>query len=96
MLADFTLEDPNSGMRVCQQIRCNSANGEFGTGTTSKLSPQPTVTEETEAEPQQAWDDVPGREVDAGKVRTARAEEVAYIHKTNLRTKVPRSNATAK
>ena len=33
-------------------------------------------------------------ELDASKVRKARAEDVAYIHTTNLYTKVPRSKAT--
>ena len=55
---------------------------------------KPTPAEDFEEELQQAWDDVSGREFDAGKVRKARSEEVADIHKTNLYTKVPRSKAT--
>ena len=93
VLAELALEDPKRGMRECKQIRCNLAKGTFGTRTTSKPSPQPIVTEEIEAELQQAWDDVSGHELDAGKVRKARGEEVAYIHKTNLHTTVPRSKA---
>jgi hypothetical protein len=52
------------------------------------------VVEDQEEELQQAWDDVSGRELKASKVREARAEEIEYIHKTNLYTKVPRSKAT--
>ena len=40
-----------------------------------------------------AWDDVTGKELDPNKVAKARAEEVEYISKTNLYTKVPRSKA---
>ena len=50
--------------------------------------------EDQDEELQQAWDDVSGRELKASKVREARAEEIEYIHKTNLYTKVPRSKAT--
>ena len=53
----------------------------------------PTVCEGNEAELMQAWDDVTGKELDAEKVALARQEEVEYIHKTNLYTKVPRSKA---
>ena len=42
---------------------------------------------------QAAWDGVSGRELDQSKVRKASGGEVAYIHKTNLCTKVPRQKA---
>ena len=38
-----------------------------------------------------AWDDVKGRELDARMVEEARREEVRYIHKSKLYTKVPRA-----
>ena len=53
----------------------------------------PTATESLEDQLQAAWDDVTGAELDAGKVREARREEIEYIKKTNLYTNVPRSNA---
>ena len=40
-----------------------------------------------------AWADVTGKDLDGSKVAKARKEEVGYIHKTNLYTKVPRSKA---
>ena len=36
-----------------------------------------------------AWDDVSGAELDPGKVRKARAEEVEYVRKMRLYEKVP-------
>ena len=54
---------------------------------------RPTVTEEIDEELQVAWGDVSGRELHPSKVRKARAEEVGYIHKTNIYTKGPRSKA---
>ena len=52
-----------------------------------------TVCEDNEGELMQAWGDVTGDEFDAQKVALARQEEVEYIHKTNLYTKVLRSKA---
>ena len=54
---------------------------------------EPAVCEDQEAELQQAWDDVSGKDLDPKMVRDARAEEMQHIKKTNLYTKVPRSKA---
>ena len=54
---------------------------------------KPTVCENQDEALLQAWDDVTGKELDSGKVVKARNEEVAYIHKSKLYTKVPRSKA---
>ena len=96
MLAELSIGDPKDGKAMSQKILCNLAAGQVGTGTMVALPrpSYPTATEEVEEELQEAWDDVSGRELDASKVRKARAEEVAYIHKTKLYTKVPRSKAT--
>ena len=48
-----------------------------------------TVEYDNSAEMEQAWDDVSGAELGPEMVRTARGEEVAYIRKMNLYTKVP-------
>ena len=53
----------------------------------------PTTEEDNEAALMEAWDDVSGKELDPDKVTAARQEEVAYIHKTRLYTKVPRDKA---
>ncbi len=50
-----------------------------------------TVCEELDEQLQVAWGDVTGSELDPVKVKEARVEEVQYIHKSNLYTKVPRS-----
>ena len=42
---------------------------------------------------QHAWDDVSGKGLEPGKVLKARQEEAAYIHKSKLYKKVPRSKA---
>ena len=52
-----------------------------------------TATEGFEEDLAVAWDDITGKEVGATKSAKARKEEVDYIHKTNLYTKVPRSKA---
>lgn len=49
----------------------------------------PTVENDNATEMEQAWDDVTGVELDPSTVRTARGEEVAYIRKMDLYTKVP-------
>ena len=58
-------------------------------------SENPTVCEDIEAELQEAWDDVSGRELEPEKARKARKEEIEYIRKTNLYTKVDRKKATS-
>ena len=57
-------------------------------GTPSQAESRPTVTYDNGIELQTAWGDVSGHELDPCKVRTARAEEVEYIHKSDLYTKV--------
>ena len=52
-----------------------------------------TVEESQEEALMEAWDDVSGKELDPNKVVKARREEVEYIHKTRLYTKVPRQKA---
>ena len=94
ILAELSIEDAETGHAESQQILCNLATGVYGTRHGVKPMAQPTVVEDQEVELQQAWDDVSGRELDAAKVRKARAEEVGYIHKTRLYDKVPRSKAT--
>ena len=56
-------------------------------------SGEPVACEDMDTELQQAWDDVSGTDLDSGIVRTAGAEEMRYIKKTDLYTKVPRSKA---
>ena len=58
-------------------------------------STKPTACEPDNSLLLQAWDDATGKGLDAGMVQTARQEEVAYIHKPNHYTKVPRSKALA-
>ena len=55
----------------------------------------PTACENSDAALLQAWDDVTGKDLDPARVVEARNEEVAYIHKSNLYTKVPRAKAKA-
>ena len=55
----------------------------------------PTVEENQEEALVEAWDDVSGKELDSNNVAKARQEEVEYIHKTRLYTKVPRTKAQA-
>lgn len=47
-------------------------------------------------EMEQAWDDVTWAELDPSKVKTARGEEVAYITKMNLYTKIQLSECWGK
>ena len=105
MLAELELEDAATGKLESQRMLFNLATGHFGAGeakTTMRggkplqvsrplpAESRPTVTEDNDGELQMAWGDVSGRELDPGKVRKARAEEVEYIHKSNLYTKVSR------
>lgn len=94
-MAELKIDDPETGMQECQQMLCNLANRSCGTELSLQTAPRPTATEDFEDELQQSWDDVSGRDLDANKARKARAEQVEYIHKTNLYTKVPRSKATS-
>ena len=55
-----------------------------------------TVEEDTSEELERAWDDVSGAELDASAVRKARAEEVEYVRKLELYTKVPLEECYAK
>ena len=48
-----------------------------------------TVEEDLDEQMEEAWDDVSGAQLDPKAVRAARGEEVDYIHKMNLYTKVP-------
>ena len=48
-----------------------------------------TMDENNEEEMELAWDDVSGAELDPNKVKQARQEEIAYVTKMNLYTKVP-------
>ena len=49
----------------------------------------PTADEDGEEEMMTAWDDVSGAELDPKAIRDARAEEIAYVRKMGLYTKVP-------
>lgn len=93
LLTELKIEDPASARTESRYILGNIAEGKWDNGKILQSSPRPTVTEDTEEELQQAWDDVSGRELNAAKVREARALEVQYIHKTKLYTKVPRDKA---
>ena len=53
----------------------------------------PTAEEDFDKELMEAWDDVSGKELSPEKVRAARKEEVEYIRKIQLYTKVPRQKA---
>ena len=52
-------------------------------------SKYPTVEEDNGKEMEQAWDDVSGASLDPSAVRKARAEEIEYVRKMQLYTKVP-------
>ena len=47
------------------------------------------VEEDLDDQREEAWDDVSGAQLDANEVRRARMEEIEYIHKMQLYTKVP-------
>ena len=49
----------------------------------------PIVEEDNDEESEQAWDDVSGATLDPSAVKKARAEEIEYVRKMNLYTKVP-------
>ena len=55
-----------------------------------------TVEEEDNGNLEQAWDDVIGAELDPKEVKKARAEEIDYVNKMKLYTKVPISERYAK
>ena len=92
-LAELKIEDAASGLQECKRMSGNLANGTCDGGTTSKLPTQPTATEDFEEELQQAWGDVSGRELDAGKVRKTSGGKVVDIHNTSRYTKLPGSKA---
>ena len=48
-----------------------------------------TVEEESDQIMEEAWDDVSGAELDPAAVKKARKEEIEYVRKMNLYTKVP-------
>ena len=48
-----------------------------------------TVEEDLDEQLQEAWDDVSGAQLDPKAVKSARREEIEYIHKMDLYTKVP-------
>ena len=84
MIATLSLGDSEN--QTCREIIANIMPTETnGIG--------PTADEDFEEALMEAWDDVPGKELDPKKVAAARQEEVAYIHQSKLYTKVPRSKA---
>ena len=109
IIADVHAEDAGDAireMRMINEIMINNVaiglsesleKGLKDGSSETKERPQslPTATEEQDELLEQAWDDVNGAELDASEVRGARREEVEYIHKTNLYTKVPRNKAKA-
>ena len=82
MLATIHADNAKSARTACEEILTMLGNLERGT-----------ATKDYENELAIAWDDVTGKELDANKVKKARMEEVEYIHKPNLYTKVPRNKA---
>ena len=96
VLAVLNVDDAESGREESQRILGSLAmatRDEHGCCNLNGVTKLPTATEEDEEELQVAWDDVSGRELEPSKVRLARKEEIDYVHKSNLYTKVPREKA---
>ena len=59
-------------------------------------SQMPIADEDVEEEMMTAWDDVSGADLDPKAVRVARAEEIAYVRKMGVYTKVPMNECLTK
>ena len=69
-----------------------TADGRSMKAESEKIRKQlPTADEDNDEETMTAWDDVSGAALEPKAVRVARAEEIAYVRKMNLYTKVPRA-----
>ena len=77
------------GQLLLAQIDNNASGGEFMKVAKDIRSQYRTVVEEDQGELEEAWDDVSGAQLNPEAVKQARSEEVEYIHKMNLYTKVP-------
>ena len=75
----------------------NGKNGKELAKTAEGLQEQwKTVEDDDEEEMVVAWDDVSGATLDPNKVKAARAEELEYVRRMNLYTKVPVSKCLRK
>ena len=78
--------------QIFGRIGADKSHNHKEPGTINNLD-HPTATEDMDEWLEQAWDDVSGAELDPKEGRKAGQEEVEYIHKSRLYTKVPRSKA---
>ena len=92
VLAGLGPEDSKTGQRERRTTPGNLSSMEIVTPSMARQGP--TATDNFEHGLQQSWGGVSGGELSASKVRKTRPEEVAYIRKTSLYTKVARSKAT--
>ena len=88
VLAGIAIDDAGSWQKEYEYIMSSLINSGIKLRPTPNMVPPLIATEGSEEELQQAWDDVSGRELDAAKVRKARANVASYIRKANLHTEV--------
>ena len=84
------------GQFLLAQVDNNASGGELMKVAKEFQSQYKTVEEDNQEELEEAWDDVLGACLEPKAVRAARMEEVEYIHKVNLYTKVPVTECRAK
>ena len=77
------------GQFLLAQVDNSASSGEFVKVAKEVQSRYRVVEEDDQEELEEAWDDVSGAQFDPKVARTARTEEVEYIHEMNLYTKVP-------
>lgn len=92
------LEADRKGQFLLAELEgSDGKNGKELAKTAKELQEQwKTVEDDDEEEMAVAWDDVSGATLDPNKVKAARAEELEYVRKMNLYTKVPVSECLRK
>ena len=77
------------GQFLPAQVDNNASGGEFMKVAKEFQSQHRVVEDDNQEELEEAWDDVSGAQLEPKVARAARMEEVEYIHKMNVYTKVP-------
>ena len=77
------------GQFLLAQVGSDASGKELMNVAKETRSQYRTVEEDNQEELEEAWDDVSGAQLDPKAVKAARVEEVEYIHKMQLYTKVP-------
>ena len=76
-------------MLACVEPSTSTPSGDIMSAAMELKKRYKTVEEEVDDQMEEAWDDVSGAQLDPQAVKLTRKEEIDYIHKMNLYTKVP-------